>query len=196
MSRPRGLGCGIVERRFPLPGEPPCKNPIEEFLPQEGENPHVGGPPLDAWDWAERISLIGLFVLAVCYTALVTEGDIGSGYPRRGRRRHSEASGRTGGRSRCTEDRCGHRRRAGGAPDLLCLIGLLSTPFTYWIGRTTELASLIEEKLKLLSDPLAFFDAIDQALTNSPAGHRSISPSLQHLVDCSVDPRNAHSHRN
>lgn len=58
---------------------------------------------------------------------------------------------------------------------VLCIIGLLSTPFTYWIGRTADLASLIEEKLQLLSDPLAFFDAIDQALTKLAGGAPHVS---------------------
>jgi hypothetical protein len=38
---------------------------------------------------------------------------------------------------------------------LLAIIGLLSTPFAYWIGRTAELAQLIKGKLQLLNQPLA-----------------------------------------
>jgi predicted PurR-regulated permease PerM len=53
---------------------------------------------------------------------------------------------------------------------VLYIIGLLSTPFTYWIGRTTDLASLIKEKLQLLSHPLAIFDAIDHALAEISGG--------------------------
>ena len=47
---------------------------------------------------------------------------------------------------------------------VVALIGLLSTPLTYWIGRTSELGSLIKQKMQLLSQPMALFDEISKAL--------------------------------
>ena len=53
---------------------------------------------------------------------------------------------------------------------LLAIIGLLSTPFAYWIGRTAELAQLIKGKLQLLNQPLAVFDEIANALSGISGG--------------------------
>ncbi len=53
---------------------------------------------------------------------------------------------------------------------LLAIIGLLSTPFAYWIGRTAELAQLIKGKLQLLNQPLAIFDEIANAISGVSAG--------------------------
>lgn len=39
---------------------------------------------------------------------------------------------------------------------LLTIIGLLSLPMTYWLGRATELSALLKQKLALLSEPLTF----------------------------------------
>ena len=118
----------------------------------------------DAWGWAERISIIGLFTLAVGYTLFVMQGIFIPvvtawviGAVLRPLVEWSESRGVP-------------RIVAVIAVALLALlillgiIGLLSTPFTYWIGRTTELASLIKEKLHLLSQPLAIFDEISRAL--------------------------------
>jgi predicted PurR-regulated permease PerM len=48
---------------------------------------------------------------------------------------------------------------------LLAVVGLLSTPLAYWIGRTEELAQLIKGKLQLLNQPLAIVDEIAHALS-------------------------------
>src|SRR5262245_66662206 len=53
---------------------------------------------------------------------------------------------------------------------LLAIIGLLSTPLAYWIGRTAELAQLIKGKLQLLNQPLAVFDEIVNALSGVSGG--------------------------
>jgi predicted PurR-regulated permease PerM len=58
---------------------------------------------------------------------------------------------------------------------LLAIIGLLSTPFAYWIGRTEELASLIKEKLQLLGQPLAIFDEIGRALAEISGAPASVA---------------------
>ena len=48
---------------------------------------------------------------------------------------------------------------------LLAIVGLLSTPLTYWIGRTAELAQLIKGKLQLLNQPLAIVDEFAHAFS-------------------------------
>jgi hypothetical protein len=48
---------------------------------------------------------------------------------------------------------------------LVAIVGLLSTPLAYWIGRTEELAQLLKAKLQLLNQPLAIFDEIAHALS-------------------------------
>lgn len=40
---------------------------------------------------------------------------------------------------------------------LLTVIALLSLPMTYWLGRATELGTLLKAKLATLSEPLTFF---------------------------------------
>jgi predicted PurR-regulated permease PerM len=53
---------------------------------------------------------------------------------------------------------------------LLAIMGLLSTPLAYWIGRTAELAQLIKGKLQLLNQPLAIFDEVAHALSGTSGG--------------------------
>jgi predicted PurR-regulated permease PerM len=52
----------------------------------------------------------------------------------------------------------------------LAIVGLLSTPLAYWIGRTAELAELIKGKLQLLNQPLAIVDEIAHALSGISGG--------------------------
>src|SRR6516162_1017257 len=112
------------------------------------DNGAVSSGSLDAWVWAERISVLGLFTLAVGYTLfvvqdlfvpLVTAWVIGA------------------------------------ILILLAIMGLLSTPLAYWIGHTRELALLIKEKLQLLNQPLAIFDEIAHALSGISGGPESAS---------------------
>lgn len=122
---------------------------------------------LDIWRWAERISVIGLFTLALLYTAFATRSvlvpivlawvvgtilipavdrAVGVGLPR------SVAV---------------IVITLAALLIALALIGLLSTPLTYWIGRTEELGDLIREKVHLLSQPLALFDELSKALAEA-----------------------------
>ena len=57
---------------------------------------------------------------------------------------------------------------------LLAIMGLLSTPLAYWIGRTAELAQLIKGKLQLLNQPLAIVDEIAHALSGGGPASASI----------------------
>jgi predicted PurR-regulated permease PerM len=147
--------------------------------PQMHQDAHLSGPPLDGWGWAERISVIGLFVLAIGYAAFVTQEIL---VP-------IILASVVGAILRPLVERAvgfGVPRIVGVVAValaallvVLCIIGLLSTPFTYWIGRTTELADLVREKLQLLSHPLAFFDAIDHALSELSGGAPHVSaPAL------------------
>jgi predicted PurR-regulated permease PerM len=118
----------------------------------------------DLWGWAERISIVGLFCLALGYTAYVTQSvlvpvvlawvlgtillplvdaAVRHGVPR------ALAVVVVALASLAV---------------ILSIIGLLSTPLTYWIGRTSELGSLIKQKMQLLSQPMALFDEISKAL--------------------------------
>jgi predicted PurR-regulated permease PerM len=122
---------------------------------------------LDAWVWAERVSLIGLFTLAVGFTFYVVQElfiPIVTAWV-------------MGAILRPLVDwseKMGVPRVLAVIATatialliLLAIMGLLSTPFAYWIGRTEELAQLIKEKLQLLNQPLAIFDEIAHALSGA-----------------------------
>ena len=125
----------------------------------------VPSKSLDAWVWAERISMIGLFVLAVGYTLFVVHElfvPVVTAWVMGAILRPIVELGRA-------------LRRAGFVAVLatatvallvlLAIVGLLSTPLAYWIGRTAELAQLIKEKLQLLNQPLAIVDEFAHALS-------------------------------
>src|SRR5215472_5246694 len=128
------------------------------------DNGAVSSGSLDAWVWAERISELGLFTLAVGYTLfvvqdlfvpVVTAWVIGAIL-----RPIAESA-----------ERLGVPRVVAVVVTatvalliLLAIMGLLSTPLAYWIGHTKELALLIKEKLQLLNQPVAIFDEISHAL--------------------------------
>src|SRR5215470_8313029 len=134
------------------------------------DNGVVSSGSLDAWVWAERISLVGLFTLAVGYTLflvqelfvpVVTAWVMGAIL-----RPITESA-----------ERLGVPRvvavivtAAVALLILLAIIGLLSTPLAYWIGHTKELALLIKGKLQLLNQPLAIFDEIAHALSGASGG--------------------------
>jgi predicted PurR-regulated permease PerM len=127
---------------------------------------------LDAWDWAERISVIGLFTLAVGYTLFVVHElfvPVVTAWVMGAILRPIAESA----------ERHGVPRVAAVIASatvalliLLAIAGFLSTPLTYWIGHTAELAELIKGKLQLLNQPLAIVDEIAHALPEFPAVHR------------------------
>ncbi len=120
--------------------------------------------PHDLWAWAERISIIGLFCLALGYTAFVTQSvlvpivlawvvgtillPLIEDAARRGIPRALAVVVVT----------------LAALLIILSIIGLLSTPLAYWVGRTAELGALIKQKLQLLSQPMALLDEIGKAL--------------------------------
>jgi len=138
--------------------------------PKKVEAPHlesgaVLSESLGPWGWALLISVIGLFTIAVLYVLFAMQGII---VP-------VVAAWVTGAILRPVVERA----ELVGVPRglavvttalvalliLLAIIGLLSTPLTYWINHTTELASLIREKLELLGQPLSIFDEIGHTLS-------------------------------
>src|SRR6478672_13680965 len=130
---------------------------------------------LDAWVWAERISVIGLFALAVGYTLfvvqdlfvpVVTAWVMGAIL-----RPIAESAERFG----VPKGVAVIATATVALLILLAIIGLLSTPLAYWIGHTQELALLIKGKLQLLNQPLAIFDEIAHALSGVSGGPESAS---------------------
>ena len=120
---------------------------------------------LDAWVWAERISVIGLFALAVGYTLVVVQElfvPVVTAWVMGSILRPIVESAERHGVPRVVAVIA---TATVALLILLAIIGLLSTPFAYWIGRTAELAQLIKGKLQLLNQPLAVFDEIAKALS-------------------------------
>src|SRR6516225_8330222 len=132
-------------------------------------------PSLDAWVWAERISVVGLFTLAVGYTLFVVQDlfvPVVTAWVIGAILRPIAQSA----------ERLGVPRVVAVVVTatvalliLLAIMGLLSTPLAYWIGHTRELALLIKEKLQLLNQPLAIFDEIAHAFSGSSGGPESAS---------------------
>jgi len=118
----------------------------------------------DVWAWAERISIVGLFCLALGYTAYLTQSilvpimlawvagtilaPLVDEVVKRGLPRPVAVLLAT----------------VAALLVILSIVGLLSTPLTYWVGKTAELGALIKQKLQLLSQPMALFDEIGKAL--------------------------------
>ena len=125
---------------------------------------------LDAWVWAERISVIGLFGLAVGYTLVVVQElfvPVVTAWVMGAILRPIVESAERHGVPRVVAVIA---TATVALLILLAIIGLLSTPFAYWIGRTAELAQLIKGKLQLLNQPLAVFDEIANALSGISDG--------------------------
>jgi predicted PurR-regulated permease PerM len=134
------------------------------------DNGAVSSASLDAWVWAERISVVGLFTLAVGYTLFVVRDlfvPVVTAWVMGALLRPIVESA----------ERLGVPRVVAVIVTatvalliLLAIMGLLSTPLAYWIGHTRELALLIKEKLQLLNQPLAIFDEITHALSGVSGG--------------------------
>jgi predicted PurR-regulated permease PerM len=152
----------------------PRSKPKQEHpakLDSSGRNGGNGSmEALDRWSWAARISVVGLFTIAALYVLFAMQGII---VP-------VVTAWVMGAILRPVVDRA----EIFGVPRslavittalaalliLLAIIGLLSTPFTYWISHTEELASLIKEKMQLLGEPLSIFDEIGRTLSGISGG--------------------------
>jgi predicted PurR-regulated permease PerM len=141
-------------------------------------NPELATPVLDSverWNWAVRVSVVGLFVIALFVMAFEMAGvvvpvvlawvvamvllPVVDGFERRGLPRALTsivlvilliAS-------------------------ILVIVGVLTVPLTYWVGRAGELGALLKERLRTLGNPLAFFDEIGNALSQVTGGEKSAS---------------------
>ena len=125
----------------------------------------VPSESLDAWVWAERISMIGLFVLAVGYTLFVVHElfvPVVTAWVMGAILRPIVKSAERYSMPRFVAVIA---TATVALLVLLAIVGLLSTPLAYWIGRTAELAQLIKEKLQLLNQPLAIVDEFAHALS-------------------------------
>ena len=139
------------------------------------DNGAVSSGSLDAWVWAERISVVGLFTLAAGYTLFVVRDlfvPVVTAWVMGAILRPIAESA----------ERLGVPRVVAVIVTamvalliLLAIMGLLSTPLAYWVGHTRELALLIKGKLQLLNQPLAIFDEIAHALSGISGGPESAS---------------------
>ena len=125
----------------------------------------VSSEPLDAWDWAGRISVVGLFVLAVGYTLFVVHElfvPVVTAWVMGAILRPIVEWAERHGVPRVVAVIA---TATVALLILLAIVGVLSTPLGYWIGRTAELAQLIKGKLQLLNQPLAIVDEFAHALS-------------------------------
>src|SRR6202045_3063696 len=68
---------------------------------------------------------------------------------------------------------------------MVVIIGVLTVPLTYWVGRTSELGGLLKERLNTLGNPLTFFDEISTALSQA-TGKEDQSASAVNLSSSSI----------
>ena len=141
-------------------------------------NPEPRTPMLDSvesWNWAVRISVVGLFALALAGILYIMASvvvpvllawvvamvllPVVDGLERRGVSRALTsivlvilliAS-------------------------LVVIVGVMTVPLTYWLRRGSELGTLLRERLQTLGNPLAFFDEIGNALSNEAGRDESTS---------------------
>ena len=141
-------------------------------------NPEPRTPMLDSverWNWAVRISVVGLFVVALvviafrmasvvvplvlAWVAAMVLLPVVDGLERRGLSRTLTsivlvilliAS-------------------------IMVIVGVLTVPLTYWVGRASELGALLKERLQTLGNPIAFFEEISNALSQATGEDQSAS---------------------
>jgi len=141
-------------------------------------NPEPSTPMLDSverWNWAVRISVVGLFVVALVFIAFRMASvvvpvvlawvvamvllPVVDGLERRGLSRTLTsivlvilliAS-------------------------IMVIVGVLTVPLTYWVGRASELGALLKERLQTLGNPFAFLDEIGNALSQVTGGDKNAS---------------------
>ena len=120
---------------------------------------------LDAWVWAERISVIGLFALAVGYTLVVVQELFVPVVTAWVMGRHLVSDRPIGPETWRAESGGGaHRYGDGRAPyPALAPFKIFRPPFAsfaYWIGRTAELVQPTRGNHQLLNQPSSVFDDI------------------------------------
>src|SRR6516164_8437804 len=130
---------------------------------------------VESWNWAVRISVVGLFVVALAVIAFKMASvvvpvvlawvvamvllPVVDGLERRGLSRVLTsivlvilliAS-------------------------IMVIVGVLTVPLAYWVGRASELGVLLKERLQTLGNPFAFFDEIGNALSQVTGRERNAS---------------------
>jgi predicted PurR-regulated permease PerM len=140
---------------------------------------------VESWNWAVRISVVGLFVLAlagilysmasvvvpvllawVVAMVLLPVVDI---LERRGLSRALTSTVLV----------------VLLIASMVVIIVVLTVPLTYWVGRTSELGALLKERLHTLGNPLTFFDEISTALSEA-TGKEDQSASAVNLSSSSI----------
>ncbi len=62
---------------------------------------------------------------------------------------------------------------------IVSLLGLLSTPVAYWLGRATEIGTLIKQKLQTMGQPLALLEELQKALGAIGSGESTLRVEAQ-----------------
>jgi predicted PurR-regulated permease PerM len=62
---------------------------------------------------------------------------------------------------------------------IVSLLGLLSTPVAYWLGRATEIGTLIKQKLQTMGQPLLLLDELQKALSAIGSGESTLRVEAQ-----------------
>jgi predicted PurR-regulated permease PerM len=67
----------------------------------------------------------------------------------------------------------------------MVIVGVLTVPLTYWVGRGSELGALLKERLQTVGNPFAFFDEIGNALsqvTGKDTNESAVNLSSSNIV--------------
>jgi predicted PurR-regulated permease PerM len=62
---------------------------------------------------------------------------------------------------------------------IVSLLALLSTPVAYWLGRATEIGTLIKQKLQTMGQPLVLLDELQKALNAIGSGESTLRVEQQ-----------------
>jgi hypothetical protein len=159
-------------------------------------NPEPRTPMLDSverWNWAVRISVVGLFVVALAVIAFKMASvvvpvvlawvvamvllPVVDGLERRGLSRALTSIVLV----------------VLLIASIMVIVGVLTVPLTYWVGRASELGALLKERLQTLGNPFAFFDEIGNALSQVTGGDKSASDAVKSFLFqyCNCDPLRA-----
>src|SRR3974390_3390086 len=147
-------------------------------------NPEPGTPMLDSverWNWAVRISVVGLFVLALvvivfrmasvvvpvvlAWVVAMVFLPVVDGLERRGLSRALTSIVLV----------------ILLIVSIMVIVGVLTVPLIYWVGRASELGELLKQRLQTLGNPFAFFDAISSAL-GADKGASAVNLSSSNIV--------------
>jgi predicted PurR-regulated permease PerM len=140
--------------------------------------PELGTPMLDSverWNWAVRISVVGLFVATLAVIALKMASvvvpvvlawvvamvllPVVNGLERRGLSRALTSIVLV----------------ILLITSIMVIVGVLTVPLTYWVGRASQLGALLKERLQTLGNPFAFLDEIGNALSQVTGSDESAS---------------------